>query len=168
MIRRWLPLCLALGLAGCSDKDAPRRVDRPATARQAPVPPPAAASADPDDPAEPGIPDLARLARYVFRTMKQHDEVCPFENPFRDKLHFAFAITVAGGRMQRVELGEVALERASGKRALSKAQQPRELAAYVSCLAPHLASLQMDPAPADGRYDPLYSFGGQAGGRPAP
>jgi hypothetical protein len=48
------------------------------------MPPSAPGSAvDPDDPAEPGIPDLARLARYVFKTMQRHEEVCPFENPFR-------------------------------------------------------------------------------------
>jgi hypothetical protein len=137
------------------------------------MPPPAsgpAAAVDPDDPAEPGISDLARLARYVYRTMQRHGEVCPFDNPFRDRLHFALEIEVKGGRMARVGVGHVGLEPegASEAHALATAQWPRELTAYVTCLAPHLQSVAMAPSPADGPYEPVYSFVGRDTGRPAP
>jgi len=183
MTRSLLALVLLLLAAACSDRDAPRPVPvpdrdpaadatRPLSSREA-VPPPAAAPAagvDPDDPAEPGIPDLARLARYVFKTMQRHEEVCPFENPFRDPLHFALEIEVKGGRMTRVGLGHVGLEPATGTeaRTLAAAQWPPELTAYVACLAPHLQAVAMAPSPADGGYEPVYSFGGRAAGRPAP
>lgn len=168
MTRRSAVLALALALAACSDRDAPRPVNDLGSPPPAIAPPPAAASADPDDPAEPGIPDLARLARYVFRTMQRHEEVCPLENPFRDTLHFAFAIEVAHGRMTRVGLGEVALEGPVGRLSLLKRQWPPELVAYVGCLEPHLRGVEMNPSPADGAYQPLYSFAGRADGKPVP
>jgi hypothetical protein len=183
MRRSSLALVLLLLAVGCTDRDAPRPVPvpdqepaagtRPLSSRGAP--PPAAAAApgsavDPDDPAEPGIPDLARLARYVFRAMQTHDEVCPFDNPFRDRLHFALETEVKAGRMTRLRLGHVGLEPAAGgeARTLTEAQWPRELTAYVACLAPHLQAVAMAPSPADGVYEPVYSFRGQAAGRPAP
>jgi hypothetical protein len=164
-------------LAACGGRDAPRRVDDPGPPRPTPtvapaaVPPVAATSAaapDPNDPAEPGIPDLARLARYVFRAMQRHEDVCPLANPYRDSLHFAFAIQVAGARITSVGLAEVAFEGATGKRALPKAVWPRELAAYVACLAPHLQAVEMSPAPAAGAYQPFYSFAGRPDGIAAP
>jgi hypothetical protein len=177
---------LSLVLAGCSDGDAPRPVSdlaspppatdtlRPLSSREtaaAPAAaPPTAPGSDPDDPAEPGISDLARLARYVYRTMQRHEEVCPFGNPFRDRLHFALAVEVSGGRMARVGVGHVGLEPAAGgaARTLKPAQWPRELVAYVACLEPHLKTVAMSPAPADGTYEPVYSFGENATGRAAP
>jgi hypothetical protein len=113
MTSRALILATLLAAAACTDRDAPRPVpvpdrepaadlSRPISSREAMV--------DPDDPAEPGISDLARLARYVFRTMQRHEEVCPFDNPFRDRLHFALEIEVKGGRMARVGLGHVGVE----------------------------------------------------------
>ena len=186
MLRSSLTLVLLLLAVGCTDRDAPRPVPvpdqdsaadgtRPLSSREAAPPPagapaaPAPAAVDPDDPAEPGIPDLARLARYVFRAMQRHDEVCPFDNPFRDRLHFALGIEVKAGRMTRLGLGHVGLEPAGGEeRTLREAQWPRELTAYVACLGPHLRAVAMAPSPADGVYEPVYSFGGQAAGRPAP
>ena len=166
-------LTLFVALAACSDRDAPRPVTNlgsPAPAHPArPAAEPAvAASADPNDPGEPGIPDLARLARYVFRTMQIHEEVCPLENPFRETLHFAFMIEVKGGRMTRVALSEVAVQDSRGRRALSLAKRPPEVAGYLACLEPHLKSVVMSPAPADGLYEPAYSFGGQPSGRAVP
>ena len=176
-------LVLCLLAAACSDRDAPRPVpvpaeepapagNRPLSSRES-IPPPVAAPAtgvDPDDPAEPGIPDLARLARYVFKTMQRHEEICPFENPFRGQMHFALEIEVKAGRMTRVGLGHVGLEPETGgeARTLAEKQYPRELTAYVTCLAPHLQAVAMTPSPADGSYEPVYSFGGQAAGRPTP
>jgi hypothetical protein len=167
-----LALTFALGLSACSDRDAPRPVSDlgspPAAGSRPAAPPAVAATADPNDPAEPGIPDLARLARYVFRTMQRHEDACPVQNPFRDSLHFAFAIEVVGGRMARVSLGEVAVEGSAGKRSLRQAQWPDALVGYVTCLTPHLKEVVMSPAPADGAYEPVYSFGGQPEGKPAP
>ena len=187
MRRPSLALVLLLLAVGCSDRDAPRPVPlpdqepaaagtRPLSSREAPPPAAAAPAApapvavDPDDPAEPGIPDLARLARYVFRAMQRHDEVCPFDNPFRDRLHFALETEVKAGRMTRLGLGHVGLEPAAGgeARTLTEAQWPRELTAYVACLAPHLQAVEMAPSPADGVYEPVYSFRGREAGRPAP
>lgn len=173
MIRGSALLAIVVALAACSDRDAPRPVRdlgspvpaAPATPGGAPS---VAATADPNDPAEPGIPDLARLARYVFRTMQRHEDVCPLQNPFRDTLHFAFMIEVASGRMTRVALSEVALQTSSGRRPLSKAERPPEVAGYLACLEPHLKAVAMSPAPADGLYEPGYSFGGKPNGRPAP
>jgi len=167
MTRRSLILLTLLTVA-CTDRDAPRPVPVPDQGAAAPAPP--AAAIDPDDPAEPGISDLARLARYVFRTMQRHEQVCPFDNPFRDRLHFALAIEVRGGRMARVGLGHVGLEPAAGgeARTLTQAQWPRELTGYLTCLAPHLQAVAMAPSPADGSYEPVYSFGGRAASRPAP
>jgi hypothetical protein len=173
MRSRPILLAAALALASCSDRDAPRPVNDlgsppPAAAARPTAPPTVATTADPDDPAEPGITDLARLARYVFRTMQQHDTVCPLENPFRETLHFAFMIEVKGGRMARVALSEVAVRDGDAKRPLAKAQRPPEVAGYLACLEPHLKAVDMSPAPADGLYEPAYSFGGQPTGKPAP
>jgi hypothetical protein len=181
MTRSPLGLALCLLAAGCTDRDAPRPVpvpdrdvtdgSRPLSSREA-LPPPAptpGAAVDPDDPAEPGIPDLARLARYVFKTMQRHDEVCPFDNPFRDRLHFAFEIEVKAGRVTRVGLGHVGVEvPGSETRTLPEARWPTELTAYVACLGPHLGAVAMAPAPADGAYSPVYSFGATPTGKPAP
>jgi hypothetical protein len=159
-----LPLLLA---ASCTDRDAPKPVpvSHEGTRAAAPSPP-----AGPDDPAEPGIGDLPRLARYVFTAMQAHEEVCPFDNPFRERVHFALAIDVEGGRITRVGLEHVGVEPADGTaaRTLAKAHWPRELAAYVACLGPHLEAVEMNPAPADGSYEPAYAFSGREDGRPAP
>lgn len=175
-MRRHLALALLLLAAACTDRDAPRPVPvptadpaagtRPLSGRES-LPPPAA---DPNDPAEPGIPDLARLARYVFRVMQRHEDVCPVLNPFQDRLHFALEIDVKGGRMTRVALGQVAHggeAGGEGAHAVPDAQRPRELVAYAACLAPHLESVVMEPSPADGTYEPVYSFSGNPSGRAA-
>ena len=186
MMRSLLALVLVLLAVACSDRDAPRPVPvpdhepaadaiRPLSSRES-IPPAAGApaapgtAADPDDPAEPGIPDLARLARYVFKTMQRHDEVCPFDNPYRDRLHFALEIEVKARRMARVGLGHVALEPVAGgdPRTLAAVRWPRELTTYVTCLVPHLQAVTMAPSPADGAYEPVYSFGGRETGRTAP
>jgi hypothetical protein len=182
MTRGALILATLLAIS-CTDRDAPKPVpvadegtavdpSRPVSSREA-IPPtvaPAAAPVDPDDPAEPGIPDLARLARYVYKTMQRHEEVCPFANPYRDRLHFALAVEVEGGRMTRVGLGHVGLELpgATEPRPLAAAQWPRELTGYVTCLAPHLQAVAMAPAPSDGTYEPAYAYGGRPDGRPVP
>jgi hypothetical protein len=123
---------------------------------------------DPNDPAEPGIGDLPRLARYVFRVMGSHGEVCDFENPFRDPVHFALDVEVRQGRIVRVGLGHAGLEEQGSVQPLAPSELPKELTEYVACLAPHLEAVEMDPAPADGSYEPAYSFGGQPAGKPRP
>jgi hypothetical protein len=173
MTRFSVLLAVAGALAACSDRDAPRPVtDLGSPAPAAPslpaAKPPVAPSADPNDPVEPGIPDLARLARYVFRTMQHHEAACPLENPFRETLHFAFMIEVANGRMTRVALSEVAVQDKGARRPLSKARRPPEVAGYLACLEPHLKAVAMSPAPADGLYEPAYSYGGRPNGKPAP
>jgi hypothetical protein len=163
----WLLLPLFVLAVACTDRDAPKPVPvGDAGARTAAPTPPA----DPDDPAEQGISDLARLARYVYKAMQSHDEVCPFANPFRDRLHLALAVEVKGGRIARVGLAHVGVEPAGGSeaRTLAAAQWPRELTGYVTCLAPHLKAVEMDPSPADGSYEPAYAFGGRPDGRPTP
>jgi hypothetical protein len=182
MMRWVLFLALPFLAAACTDRDAPKPVPvpdrdpaadlaRPLSSREA-IPPASSplAAADPDDPAEPGIPDLARLARYAFRTMQQHGDVCHLDNPFRDRLHFAIELEVKGGRMTRVALGHVGLEpEAAGEsRTLAEGQRPREIEAYVACLAPHLQAVTMAPSPADGTYEPVYGFSANPAGRPAP
>jgi len=162
------PLVTLLVLAvSCTDRDAPKPVPVPQEGTRAAAPSP---PADPDDPAEPGIADLPRLARYVFKAMQAHEEVCPFDNPFRERVHFALAVAVEGGRIARVGLGHVGVEPAGATQArtLAKAQWPREITGYVTCLAPHLEAVEMDPAPADGSYEPAYAFSGRADGRAAP
>ncbi len=182
MTRRALAALGLLTALACTDRDAPRPVPasdqqaagdtRPLSSREsipaAGVPSPAVS--DPDDPAEPGISDLARLARYVFRTMQRHEGICSFDNPLRDPLHFALEIEVKGGRMTRVGVGHVGVEPAvAGEaRTLAAAQWPRELTDYVACLEPHLKAVAMAPSPADGTYEPVYSFGEREGGRPGP
>jgi hypothetical protein len=179
--RRAFTLCLLLAAFACSDRDAPRPVPvpdqgaagdtQPLSSRETPPgTAPSSAVSDPDDPAEPGISDLARLARYVFRTMQRHEEVCSLANPFRDRLHFALQIEVKGGRMARVALGRVGLEPPGAEEALTLARVrwPPELPAYVACLAPHLKAVTMAPAPVDGKYEPVYTFAGQPTGKPAP
>ena len=182
MTRSPLALLLLLVAAACTDRDAPRPVPvpdhdpaadfaRPLSSREA-IPPASAPAAppDPNDPAEPGIPDLARLARYAFRTMQQHEDVCHFDNPFRDRLHFAIEVEVKGGRMTRIALGHVGLEpEATGdSRTLAAGQRPREIEAYVACLTPHLQAVTMSPSPADGTYEPVYGFSANPDGRTAP
>jgi hypothetical protein len=175
MAPRTLLLTLLLAALACTDRDAPRPVPvpdgtRPLSSRAAIPPAPPSAAVDPDDPAEPGISDLARLARYVFKAMQRHEEICPFDNPFRDRLHFALAIEVRAGRMVRVGLGHVGLEPAAGgeARTLTQAQWPRELTGYVACLAPHLQAVAMAPSPTDASYVPSYSFSGNPAGRATP
>lgn len=173
MTRLCVVVAVAVALAGCADRDAPRpgtdlSSPAPGTASRPPGQPAVSPTADPNDPAEPGISDLPRLARYVFRTMQRHEEVCPLQNPFRETLHFAFMIEVKGGRMTRIALSEVAVQDGGAKRALSKAQRPPEVAGYLACLEPHLKAVVMSPAPADGLYEPAYSFVGQPSGKPAP
>jgi hypothetical protein len=177
MLRRRFLLLLPvlLAAAGCTDRDAPRPVpvpdaDRPLSSREATPPAPRPAAVDPDDPAEPGISDLARLARYVFKTMQRHEEICPFGNPVRERLHFTLAIGVRAGRMTRVDLAHVGVqpETAGNARALAEARWPRELTGYVSCLAPHLQAVAMAPSPADGSYEPVYSFSANPAGRAGP
>ena len=180
-MRPLLALHLLFLAAACTDRDAPRPVPvpdrdpadlaRPLSSRETLPPASAAAAApDPNDPAEPGIPDLARLARYVYRTMQRHEDVCPFDNPFRDRLHFAVGIEVKDGRMTRVGLGHVGLEpEAAGEpREVAEGRWPRELEAYVACLAPHLQAVTMAPSPADGGYEPVYTFSANPAGRPTP
>jgi hypothetical protein len=168
MTRRAVILATLLVALACTDRDAPKPVPVPDERAAAAAPPPA--TVDPDDPAEPGISDLARLARYVFKTMQGHEEICPFGNPFRDRLHFALAIEVRGGRMTRVGLGHVGLEPATGgeARTLAQSQWPRELTRYVTCLAPHLQAVAMAPSPTDGSYEPVYSFSANPAGRGEP
>jgi hypothetical protein len=155
-------------LLSCTDRDAPKPV--PVPRARAAAPSPTASPADPDDPAEPGISDIARLARYVFKSMQAHQEVCPFDNPFRERLHFGLAVDVKAGRITRVGLGSVGVEPAAGAdaRTLARPKWPRELAGYVTCIGPHLEAVEMDPAPADGSYEPAYTFSGRADGRAAP
>jgi hypothetical protein len=100
--------------------------------------------------------------------MQEHEAACPLQNPFADKLHFAFEIEVAGGRMTNVGLAKLALDGSLGRLELLRRQWPPELVSYVGCLAPHLEALQMSPAPADGRYQPFYSLSGTPGGRGLP
>ena len=106
--------------------------------------------------------ELVRLARQRVRP-----EV---DNPFRDRLHFALEIEVKAGRMAHVGLGHVGLEpeTAGEVKTLAEAQWPRELTAYATCLAPHLLAVAMSPSPADGSYEPVYSFGGRTAGRHGP
>lgn len=166
VLKRARPAATAIllaALAACSGSPPPPVPVPVASA----TPPPAAA--DPVDPAEPGISDLARLARYVFRTMQRHEDVCPFENPFRDQVHFALAVEVKAGRVARVGLGHLGHAPEAGGQAhpVPREQFPRELTQYVSCLEPHLRALVMSPSPADGAYEPAYSFPGNPAGRAA-
>jgi hypothetical protein len=115
------------------------------------------------DPAEPGIPDLARLARYVFLEMRTSQGVCYFANPLRDPVSFALHIETRGGRMTKVHLAWAAAQHSGGVHRLQP--PPPELSAYVDCLTPRLQAVVMDPPPADGTYQPEYSYPGQPTGR---
>ncbi|MCG6926936.1 MAG: hypothetical protein LJF30_16720 [Acidobacteria bacterium] len=147
-----------------STRDDPVRDVRPV----APTPPPAptAPSALPPgapDPAEAGISDLARVARYVFREMRMGQYVCSFTNPLRDPVSFAFHIEAQGGRMTKVHLAWAAVQHAQDRHRLEP--PPPELSGYVECLTPRLQAVVMDPAPADGTYQPEYSYPGVPGGQ---
>jgi hypothetical protein len=120
------------------------------------------------DPAEPGISDLARTARYVFRVMRTHEDVCAFANPYDERIHFALAVEVKSGRFTRIGLGHAGTGEPPQERTLSQGELPPELAGYVACLEPHLRELVMSPAPADGVYEPIYQHPGRPGGRRAP
>jgi hypothetical protein len=186
-------LLLVLALAGCRDPDAPRPVAelpppppesvplrplssrddgatdaRPvATARPEaaarPVTPAPQLPPGVPDPAEPGITHLARLARYVFREIRAGERTCSFANPLHDDISFAFHIEVMGGRMTTVHLAWVGTRVGQEIRPLPAA--PPELVAYAECLRPLLEAVQMDPAPADGVYQPEYSYPGHPAGR---
>jgi hypothetical protein len=177
MTRLSLALLPLLALAACTDRDAPRPVpvpdasdaSGPLSSHGAPPPPAAAPAVAPVDPAEPGITDLARLARYVYRTMQGHDDVCHFANPLQDRLHFAFEVEVKAGRMTRVGLGQVGHgpDGSDQVHAMPQAAWPRELTAYAACIEPHLKTVVMAPSPADGTYEPIYTFTGNPAGRSA-
>jgi len=182
--RLTVPLTL-VALVACRDPDAPRPVDvfpspssesageRPLSTRDdpsrdvrpvAPTPPAAPAlSPGMPDPTEPGIPDLARLARYVFREMHAARDACPFVNPLRDPIGFALHIESRGGRIREVHLAWAAVQHAGDAHRLQP--PPRELSTWLECLTPRLRAVVMDPAPADGPYQPEYSYPGQPGGR---
>jgi hypothetical protein len=179
-------LLLVFPLVGCRDPDAPRPVtdlpppptdsvpvrplssrdDRPKDTRPvATARPEAAVRPLPPgvpDPAEPGIPDLARLARYVFREIRANEEACSFANPLHDDISFAFHIEVQGGRMTTAHLAWIGTRVGEEVRPLPAA--PPELVAYVECLRPLLQAVRMDPTPADGVYQPEYSYPGHPTG----
>ena len=117
-----------------------------------------------------GLADGADSGVYRATPLSRDVEVCPFVNPFRDRLHFTLAVAVKGGRITRVGLGQVSVERAAGgePRTLPAARWPRELEGHVVCLAPHLQAVAMAPAPADGSCEPAYAYGGRPDGQPAP
>jgi hypothetical protein len=176
---------MLVALVACRDPDAPRPVNvlpspppdevgtRPLTSRDEPArdvrpvapTPPAAPALSPGvpDPAEPGIPDLARLARYVFREMRGGQDACPFVNPLRDPIAFAVHVEVQEGRMTEVHLAWAAVRH--GGEAHRLEPPPPELSSYAECLAPRLRAVVMDPPPADGAYQPEYSYPGKPGGR---
>jgi hypothetical protein len=174
MSRAFAPVVLLAGLmAACSGGNPPPPVSgsaRPAESdlRAVSTREGVGGPADPDDPAEPGIGDLPRLARYVFRVMGRHEEVCPFSNPLPDTLHFALEVDVRAGRMTRVVLGHVGVEQGAAVRTLERNEWPSGLVTYLACLEPHLEALPMDPSPADGTYEAAYSFPGLPGGSPTP
>jgi hypothetical protein len=176
---------MLVALVACRDPDAPRPVNvlpspspdevgtRPLSSRDeaardvrpvAPTPP-AAPALDPGapDPAEPGIPDLARLARYVFREMRGGQDACPFVNPLREPIAFALHVEVQGDRMTEVHLAWAGVRH--GEEAHRLEPPPPELRRFVECLAPRLRAVVMDPPPAEGAYQPEYSYPGQPGGR---
>jgi len=130
------------------------------------TPPPELLGIDPTgapDPAEPGLPDLVRLARYVFREMRRQQAVCSLSNPFPDSLSFVLVTEVKGGRIVGVRLGKAVLERGQEELPLPGGIPPNELVAYVDCLQPLLGAVEMAPAPADGTYEPVYSYPSRAG-----
>jgi hypothetical protein len=177
MRSRFRPAILlsVVALAACRDPDAPRLV------RELESPPPRGTSLRPlttdderaagtrpgarrppppglPDPTEPGISDLARLARYVYREMRAGEGVCPFSNPLHDPLSFAFHIEVDAGRMTQTHLAWAGVRAGGEIRRLESV--PPELTAYVGCLGSRLETVRMDPAPADGTYQPEYSYPG--------
>jgi hypothetical protein len=147
-----------------STRDDPGRDVRP-VAPNPPAPPTAPPALPPGapDPAEAGISDLARVARYVFREMRMGQYVCSFTNPLRDPISFAFHIETLGGRMTKVHLAWAAVRHAEDRHRLQP--PPPELNGYIACLTPRLRAVVMDPAPADGTYQPEYSYPGDPGGR---
>jgi hypothetical protein len=171
----------ALALGACRDPDAPRPVTdlptpppesvpvRPLSTRDDGAtdarPAPTARPLPPGvpDPSEPGISDLARLARYVFREMQAGERTCSFANPLHDPVSFAFHIEVSGGRMTKVHLAWVGTRVGEEIRPLPSA--PPELTAYAECMKPILEAVRMDPPPADGVYQPEYSYPGHSAGR---
>ena len=61
-----------------------------------------------------------------------------------------------------------ALEEAGGEpHDIPAGQWPRELTAYADCLEPHLKAVVMAPSPADGSYEPVYTFPGNPAGQTA-
>jgi hypothetical protein len=187
MFRPLAAALVLLTLAACSGGSPPPPVAtasptppatgddlRPLSSREAGAPPagaasaPAGAAVDPVDPAEAGITELARLARYVFRTMRQHEQACPFDNPLQDRLHFALEVEVRAGRMTRVGVGHAGHGGdPQQSHEIPRESVPRALTAYVECLAPHLKSVVMAPAPADGVYEPVYTYPGNPMGQAA-
>jgi hypothetical protein len=171
---------MLVALVACRDPDAPRPVnvlptaspgavashplstrdDPPRDVRPvAPTPTPAPALAPGlPDPAEAGISDLARLARYVFREMQESQYVCSFTNPLHDPVSFAFHVEVQGGRIAEVHLAWAGVR--VGEEVQRLQPPPPELSGYLECLVPRLESVVMDPAPADGAYQPEYSYPG--------
>jgi hypothetical protein len=173
-----------VALVACRDSDAPRPVNvfpspsseapgtRPVSSRDevgsdvrpvAPAPR-TAPTLPPDvpDPAEPDISDLARLARYVFREMRLAEDACPFANPLQDPISFAFHIDVEQGRIADAHLAWAGVRHGDE---VHQVEVPPELVAYGECLELRLKAVVMAPAPADGVYNPEYSYPGRAGGR---
>jgi hypothetical protein len=68
-----------------------------------------------------------------------------------------------------VALGHVghAAEAGGEGHPIPEAQWPRELTGYRACLEPHLKAVLMAPAPADGTYEPVYTFSGNPAGQAA-
>lgn len=158
-------LLLLAALWGCGGRDAARPVPE-ADVGVATTPPPELLGIEPagaPDPTEPGIPDLARLARYVFREMRRQQAGCSLSNPFHDSLSFALVTEVKGGRIVGARLGKAVLERGPEELPLPGGIPPADLVAYVDCLEPQLKAVEMAPAPADGIYEPVYSYPGHAG-----
>ena len=96
----------------------------PAAPARDELPSPAAPAPGLPDPEEPGISDLARVARYVFRAMQQHDTSCSASNPFLDPLRITLAVRVQDGRIVEATLAGLALQRGGDVRPLEGAEWP--------------------------------------------